>query len=583
MAGALLPTQPDEVLISEPPPSPELLAPQFPHLEILVCLGRGGMGVVYKARQRTLDRLVALKLLAPERAGDPRFAAHFEREARALAALNHPHIVDVYDFGESGGYYYLLMEYVDGVNLRQLLQAKRLTPEEALTIVPPVCDALQCAHDHGIVHCDIKPENLLVDKAGVVKIADFGIARIVEPRSGVSVEEPSGTSLAGTPDYSAPEQATGRADHRADIYSLGVVLYEMLTGERPKGKIEAPSRHVQVDVRIDEIVLRALEKQPELRFPTAGALRTSIEAVIASAATPAQASGSDETGKVPAMRRRKWKMVVAAVVSGLLITGLGVYIYDLTGRPRPKRAGTDVVDFDSGKMADSFSENILFGRSGYANSIHGVAKTQGLVVAQNMSTEGTLVYSRKSYDLTRLSFLEVSCCFQRQDIGAASNALALGLITSSEGHLSGVSGAPFVSLRLMPEGESLQFQFMSKPAETKGPRSWMGKGNFETEVGRWYRLQVVFIRMAADRLRVKGAVYEVQRNGENGTRVGVFHDRDFMGADFHMGAVMEGPVWVALRASGPGGVALLDDFEILAKPLPVPLAMEESVADRAVR
>lgn len=585
MAAAMLPTQIGEGLISEPPPSPEQLAPHFPQLEILECLGRGGMGVVYKARQRTLDRLVALKLLAPERAGEPQFAAHFEKEARALAALNHPHIVAVYDFGESGGYYYLLMEYVDGVNLRQLLQAKRLTPEEALTIVPPVCDALQCAHDHHIVHCDIKPENLLVDKAGVVKIADFGIAKIVEPHSGASVEEAGSASGAGTPDYSAPEQAAGRADHRADIYSLGVVLYEMLTGERPKGKIEAPSRHVQVDVRIDEIVLRALEEQPELRFATAGALRTSVEAVLASPVTPAEALGSAvaEAVTVPAVRRRTGKLVVAAVVSGLLITGLGVYIYDLTGRPRPKRPGTDVVDFDSGKLAEYFSENILFGRSGYANSIHGVAKTQGLVVAQNMSTEGTLVYSRKSYDLTRLSFLEVSCCFQRQDIGAASNALALGLIASSEGHLSGVSGAPFVSLRLMPQDESLQFQFMSKPAETRAPRSWIGKGHFETEVGQWYRLQVVFIRMAADRLRVKGAVYEVRRNGENGTRVGVFHDRDFMGADFHMGGVMEGPVWVALRACGPGGVALLDDFEILAKPLPVPLAMEESVANQAVR
>nr|WP_075088639.1 protein kinase [Verrucomicrobium spinosum] len=174
----------EDDLAAVPPPKPEDLAPHFPQLEIIECLGRGGMGVVYKARQKSLNRLVALKLLAPERAGDAQFSAHFEKEARALAALNHPHIVDVYDFGESGGYYYLLMEFVDGVNLRQLLQTKRLTPEEALTIVPPVCDALQCAHDHHIVHCDIKPENVLVNKAGVVKIADFGIARIVEPRLG---------------------------------------------------------------------------------------------------------------------------------------------------------------------------------------------------------------------------------------------------------------------------------------------------------------------------------------------------------------------------------------------------------------
>ena len=272
---------------ASPPPSPTLspeeLAPHFPQLEILACLGRGGMGVVYKARQKSLNRLVALKLLAPERADDPQFAARFEKEAQALAALNHPHIVGVHDFGQAGGFYFLLMEFVDGVNLRQLLQAKRLTPKEALSIVPPVCEALQCAHDHGIVHRDIKPENLLIDKAGVVKIADFGIAKIIHS---VSTDAP-GMSQAGeaslpfgTPDYAAPEQhdLTAATDHRADIYSLGVVLYEMLTGERPQQTLVPPSKRVQVDIRIDEIVLRALEKTPELRFPTAMEFRTQVQA-----------------------------------------------------------------------------------------------------------------------------------------------------------------------------------------------------------------------------------------------------------------------------------------------------------------
>src|SRR6185369_2008130 len=192
--------------------TPAELAPSFPQLEILECLGRGGMGVVYKARQKSLNRLVALKLLAPERADDPLFAARFTREAQALASLTHPHIVAVHDFGQAGGFYFLIMEFVDGVNLRQLLQAKKLTPKEALSIVPPVCEALQCAHDHGIVHRDIKPENLLIDKAGTVKIADFGIAKIIghdagtpgrddEPQTGV----PASLQF-GTPDYAAPEQ-----------------------------------------------------------------------------------------------------------------------------------------------------------------------------------------------------------------------------------------------------------------------------------------------------------------------------------------------------------------------------------------
>jgi serine/threonine protein kinase len=239
------------------------------------------MGVVYKARQKSLNRLVALKLLAPERAGEPRFAARFEKEAHALAALSHPNIVGVYDFGQAGGYYFLLMEFVDGMNLRQLLNAKRLTPKEALSIVPPVCDALQCAHDHGIVHRDIKPENLLIDKAGTVKIADFGIAMMVgdsEESGGMATSD--GTMGQGTPAYAAPEQQDHAVatDHRADIYSLGVVLYEMLTGERPKETITPPSKCVQVDIRIDEVVLRALEKTPEMRFQTAVEFRAQVEA-----------------------------------------------------------------------------------------------------------------------------------------------------------------------------------------------------------------------------------------------------------------------------------------------------------------
>lgn len=298
MAGALQPTEPGDRVPAVPSLTPEELAPHFPQLEILECLGRGGMGVVYKARQKTLNRMVALKLLAPERADDPQFAARFEKEAQALAALTHPNIVAVHDFGEAGGFYYLLMEFVDGVNLRQLLETRRLTPKEALSIVPPVCEALQCAHDHGIVHRDIKPENLLIDKSGAVKIADFGIAKIVggsadTPVRDVETQGPLGSTSewratlagslpAGTPDYAAPEQhdRTATTDHRADIYSLGVVLYEMLTGERPKDKIVPPSRRVQVDIRIDEIVLRALEKSPELRFATAAEFRTRVEAAV---------------------------------------------------------------------------------------------------------------------------------------------------------------------------------------------------------------------------------------------------------------------------------------------------------------
>ncbi len=274
-----------------PSPSQEELAPHFPQLEIIECLGRGGMGVVYKARQKSLNRFVALKLLAPERADDPQFAARFEKEAQALAALNHPHIVAVHDFGQAGGFFYLLMEFVDGVNLRQAMKAGRFTPEQALAVVPPVCEALQYAHEHGIVHRDIKPENLLLDKDGRVKIADFGIAKMLHTEGadvGLAESQP-----AGTPQYMAPEQKEHRrTDHRADIYSLGVVLYELLTGELPADKLQPPSRKVQIDVRLDEIVLRALEVKPELRFQTAADFRTQVETVAHESGTsrPPQAS-----------------------------------------------------------------------------------------------------------------------------------------------------------------------------------------------------------------------------------------------------------------------------------------------------
>ena len=257
----------------------EELSPRFPQLDILEFLGRGGMGVVYKVRQKSLGRLAALKLLAPERVADPKFAQRFVQEAQALAALNHPNIVTIYDFGQAGEFYYLLMEFVDGANLRQAMNARRFAPEQALAVVPPICEALQYAHDHGVVHRDVKPENLLLDKAGRGKIADFGVAKMFG--SSFSDMSAAESQLAGTPQYMAPEQLLqSAADHRADIYSLGVVLYEMLTGELPDHRLQPPSRRMHVDIGIDAIVLRALDKSPELRFSTATEFRTQIEALI---------------------------------------------------------------------------------------------------------------------------------------------------------------------------------------------------------------------------------------------------------------------------------------------------------------
>jgi serine/threonine-protein kinase len=203
------------------------------------------MGAVYKARQLGLDRWVALKILPPDASRDPAFAQRFGREARALAKLNHPHIVSVFDSGQAGGLYYFVMEYVDGVNLREAIQTSELGPQEAMAIVPQLCDALQYAHDEGIVHRDIKPENVLLDKKGGVKIADFGLARLLD-QSNENFTLTGTHQVMGTPRYMAPEQMkqSHEVDHRADIYSLGVVFYEMLTGELPLGRFAPPSRKV---------------------------------------------------------------------------------------------------------------------------------------------------------------------------------------------------------------------------------------------------------------------------------------------------------------------------------------------------
>ncbi len=310
-AGAAADTVTDAKQKTFVPPDIAELAAKFPQLEILELIGRGGMGAVYKARQKQLDRIVALKILPPGIGDDPAFAGRFAREAKALAKLNHPGIVTLYEFGSVGQasslslepealtgkmpapLFYFLMEFVDGVNLRQLLHAGRISPREALAIVPQICDALQFAHDQGIVHRDIKPENILLDRRGRVKVADFGLAKIIESDSGgadlpVSPEigaaqQHGPTGVMGTPNYMSPEQiaAPGGVDHRADIYALGVVFYQMLTGELPGKKIEPPSSKVQIDVRLDEVVLRALEKNPELRYQQVSEVKTCVETIVA--------------------------------------------------------------------------------------------------------------------------------------------------------------------------------------------------------------------------------------------------------------------------------------------------------------
>ncbi|MFM8680699.1 MAG: protein kinase domain-containing protein [Alphaproteobacteria bacterium] len=287
----------------EAAPTPAELAPDFPELEVFELLGEGGMGCVYRARHRQLGRAVALKILAPGTEDDARFVERFLREARALARLDHPGIVRVHDFGRAGKRLFMTMELVEGTTLRELLREKRISAREALAIVPQICDALQYAHDEGVVHRDIKPENVLVDVQGRVKLADFGLAKLVGPADEIHGRTHTGQGM-GTPHYMAPEQATSArdVDHRADIYSLGVVFYEMLTGELPLGRFEPPSKRASIDARLDRIVLKSLERAPELRYQQA----VEVGADVAGLATRDAKAGNDNdalrtSAKIPAL------------------------------------------------------------------------------------------------------------------------------------------------------------------------------------------------------------------------------------------------------------------------------------------
>jgi tRNA A-37 threonylcarbamoyl transferase component Bud32 len=326
-AGASKPTSDVPTSATPPggfvPPEPAELAKQFPQLEILGLLGQGGMGAVYKARQKQLDRLVALKILPPQVAQTEAFAERFTREARSLAKLSHPRIVSVYDFGHTeDGLYYFIMEFIDGTDLRQVIQAGELSAAEALAIVPQVCEALQFAHEEGIVHRDIKPENILLDKKGRVKIADFGLAKLLDRPATVYTLTQAGQRM-GTPHYMAPEQIEhpGQVDHRADIYSLGVVFYEMLTGELPLGRFAPPSQKVQVDVRLDKVVLHSLEKEPERRYQHASEVKTDVE-VISSGPEPVRPVVAADVTQVSRMEKHVTLVAVINIVFG----GLGIAI-----------------------------------------------------------------------------------------------------------------------------------------------------------------------------------------------------------------------------------------------------------------
>ena len=275
----------------------------LPQYEIMEILGRGGMGAVYKGRQKSLKRLVAIKILPLDAADDEmKFVERFQNEAQTMAAMNHPAIVAVYDFGETpDGLLYFIMEFVDGTDVHKMIQASgRLTEEHALAITAHVCDALSYAHKRGVIHRDIKPANILIDQEGHIKVADFGLAKMHDPSQTSGLTK---TNMAmGTPDYVAPEVLTpGKvADHRADLYAVGVMLYQMLTGEVPRGMFKLPSQTgIGSDVRFDDIICKALEPKPEDRYQSAMDVRHALDVILTTPQPKDDGAGVVSVNEIP--------------------------------------------------------------------------------------------------------------------------------------------------------------------------------------------------------------------------------------------------------------------------------------------
>lgn len=264
-------------------PEPSRLAPLFPGYSIECLIATGGMGAVYKAVQISLDRPVAIKILPREFGQDQEFRTSFETEAKTMARLNHPNLIGVYDFGEVDGMLFIIMEFVPGKTLFHSAHGMAVAQDEAARIVVGVCEALAHAHEHGILHRDIKPGNILLDQAARPKIGDFGLARPI----GAAIKD--GETIFGTPHYTAPEvlKYPNLVDARADVFSVGVLFHELLTGKLPVADPRPPSAISGCDPRFDAIIRRATHPSPELRYPTAAEMAKEIKTVAAAFATTA--------------------------------------------------------------------------------------------------------------------------------------------------------------------------------------------------------------------------------------------------------------------------------------------------------
>ncbi len=312
----------DPTAISRPKP-----ADFIPGYRLEKLVGKGGMGEVHQAVQLSLGRTVAVKLLASELAADESFVARFEKEGAALAALRHPNIVSIVDKGKTNETYYLVMEFVDGPSMREVMRSPLLDFGQSLRMMMQICRAIEYAHGRGVIHRDLKPENILFDEqaGGIAKVTDFGLAGFDE-KAGTKHNLTQTNVAMGTASYMAPEQQVDakNADHRADVYSLGVILYELLCGDVPMGNFDAPSvRKPALDKRLDGIVARCLKTSPSERYQKVTDLIADLDPLVPalSMVGTAQLSG---VGRALRKAREIGKTIVRATAAVITVFALTI-------------------------------------------------------------------------------------------------------------------------------------------------------------------------------------------------------------------------------------------------------------------